>query len=149
MKNLYILLLLFCTLSAFTHIKSSESKETEVAYKYRVSLPDFMIKGNILGNWNDRTSTPIELHVKRNINNENIIDLKFTTWRLFQAMRITWWDSLLDKLEPENEFYPEYVRDTGIDINYHRILWKKLCGKGFLELLKFYDNFKPFGSRRS
>ena len=68
----------------------------------------------------------IELHVKRNLDNKNIIGVKFATWRLFQPMGILWSDGILDKLESESEFYPGHLRETGIGISYQRMLWKGL-----------------------
>ena len=68
----------------------------------------------------------IELHVKRKLDNKNIVGVKFATWRLFQPMGILWWDGLLDKLETESEFYPGHVRETGLGITYQRMLWKGL-----------------------
>ena len=41
-------------------------------------------------------------------------------------MGITWWDGILDKLETESEFYPGYLRETGIGVSYQRMLWKGL-----------------------
>ncbi|GJM36529.1 MAG: hypothetical protein DHS20C18_55300 [Saprospiraceae bacterium] len=127
MKNLFAILLFFCTLSAFAQNKSPEGKETEVAHKYRVSFPYFIIVDQIGESWNDRQNTQmIELHVKRNLDNKNIVGVKFATWRLFQPMGITWWDGLLDKLETKSEFYPGYLRETGIGVSYQRMLWKGL-----------------------
>jgi hypothetical protein len=127
MKNLFAILLFFCTISAFAQINSPVDKETEVAHKYRISLPYFIITDPIGGGWNDRTSTQmVELHVKRNLDNKNIVGAKFVTWRLFQPMGITWFDGLLDKLETQSEFYPGYLRETGIGITYQRMLWKGL-----------------------
>jgi len=127
MKNLFAILLFFCTLSAFAQTNSLESKETEVAHKWRVSTPYFIITDPIGGGWNDRTSTQmIELHVKRILDNKNIIGVKLATWRLFQPMGIQWWDGLLDKLETESEFYPGHVRESGIGVTYQRTLWKGL-----------------------
>ncbi len=127
MKSLLTILLFFCTLSVFAQINSPEDKETEETNKYRVSLPFFTVADIIGGGWNDRTSNQmIELHVKRNLDNKNIVGVKFVTWRLFQPMGITWWDGLLDKLETESEFYPGYLRETGIGITYQRMLWKGL-----------------------
>ncbi|WP_462247281.1 hypothetical protein [Ekhidna sp.] len=127
MKNLIVILLLFGTLSAFAQANSPSGKETEVTHKWRVSTPYFIITDPIGGGWNDRTSTQmIELHVKRNLDNKNIIGLKFATWRLFQPMGIQWWDGLLDKLETESEFYVGHVRERGIGITYQRMLWKGL-----------------------
>jgi hypothetical protein len=126
MKNLFAILLFFYTLSAFAQTNSSEDKETEVAYKWRVSIPYLVPEELILG-WDKRTSTQmVELHVKRNLDNKNIVGAKFVTWRLFQPMGITWWDGVVDKLETGSEFYPGYLRETGIGITYQRMLWKGL-----------------------
>jgi len=105
MKTLLIIVFTLTSLSAFAQEKSPEGKETEVAHKYRVSLPYFIITDPIGDSWDDRQNTQmIELHIKRNLDDKNIIGLKFATWRLFQPMGITWWDGLLDKLETESEF---------------------------------------------
>jgi len=126
MKSLFAILLFFCTLSAFAQTNSPEDKETEVAHKWRVSTT-YIMTDLILEDWNKRTSNQmIELHVKRNLDNKNIVGVKFVTWRLFQPMGITWWDGILDKLETESEFYPGYLRETGIGITYQRMLWKGL-----------------------
>ena len=139
MKNLFTILLIFCTLSARAQTNSSGSKTTEVAHKYRVSLPYFIITESISGSWNDRQSTQhIEFHIKRNLDNKNIIGLKLASWRLFQPMGIQWWDGLLDKLDTESEFYSGYVYERGIGITYQRMLWK-----GLFALLKCCHNSKP------
>ncbi len=127
MKNLLIIVFTLASFSAFAQIKSPEGKETEVAHKYRVSLPYFIITDPIGDSWDDRQNTQmVELHIKRNLGNKNIIGLKLASWRLFQPMGILWWDGLLDKLETESEFYPGHVRETGIGITYQRMLWKGL-----------------------
>lgn len=128
MKKLLIIILTMVTLSALAQSNQQLSKETEVSHKYRVSLPYFIITDPIGGGWlNDRTSTQmVELHVKRNLDDKNIIGLKFATWRLFQPMGILWWDGLLDKIETESEFYPGHVRETGLGVTYQRMLWKGL-----------------------
>lgn len=127
MKNLILIVFTLASFSAFAQIKSPMGKETEVAHKYRVSLPYFIITDPIGDSWDDRQNTQmIELHIKHNLDDKNIIGLKFATWRLFQPMGITWWDGLLDKLETESEFYPGHVRETGIGITYQRMLWKGL-----------------------
>lgn len=127
MKNLFAILLFFCTLSAFAQINPSADKETEVAHKYRISTPVITLPQLVMDSWDDRKHTQhIEIHVKRNLDNKNIIGLKLATWRLFQPMGITWWDGLLDKLETESEFYPGYVRERGIGVTYQRMLWKGL-----------------------
>jgi len=126
MKNLFAILLFFSALSSFAQNNSPEDKKTEVAHMYRVSTT-YLMSDLILGDWNKRTSNQmIELHVKRNLDNKNIVGAKFVTWRLFQPMGITWFDGLLDKLETESEFYPGYLRETGIGITYQRMLWKGL-----------------------
>lgn len=127
MKKLLVILLLSSTLSAFAQTDPSAVKETEVANEYRISMPYFVPEGLIVDSWNDRTSTRhLELHIKRNLDNKNIIGVKLAYWRLFQPMGITWWDGLLDKLETESEFYPGHVREMGIGISYQRMLWKGL-----------------------
>ena len=127
MKTLLIIVFTLASFSAFAQENSPEGKETEVVHKYRVSLPYFIITDPIGDSWDDRQNTQmIELHIKRNLDNKNIIGLKFATWRLFQPMGITWWDGLMDKLETESEFYPGHVRETGIGISYQRMLWKGL-----------------------
>ena len=129
MKNLLFILLFFSTFGAFAQKQSQEEgkEKTEVTHKWRVSTPFFILTDPLGGGWNDRTSTQmIELHVKRNLDNKNIIGLKLATWRLFQPMGIQWWDGLLDKLDTESEFYPGHVRESGIGITYQRMLWKRL-----------------------
>lgn len=127
MKNLFTILLFSCTLSAFAQTNSAVDKENEMDDKWRVSIPYFVPEGLIVDSWKDHTSTQhLELHIKRNLDNKNIVGVKLASWRLFQPMGITWWDGLLDKLETESEYYPGHVRATGIGITYQRMLWKGL-----------------------
>ncbi len=141
MNKLFTILLFFCTLSAFGQKKSLVSEETEVAHKYRVSMPYFIITDPIGEGWNARTSTQmVEFHIKRILDDKNIIGIKFATWRLFQPMGITWWDGLLDKLETESEFYPGYLRETGIGVTYQRMLWKGLFAT--IEVLPQFQTYK-------
>lgn len=87
-----------------------------------ITVPQMFTKS-----WDDRKHTRhLELHVKRNLDNKNIIGLKFATWRLFQPMGILWWDGLLDKVDEGSEFYPGHVRATGVGVTYQRMLWKGL-----------------------
>ena len=128
MKNLFAILLFFSTLSAFAQTNSPEGKETEVAHKWRVSFP-YIVPDEIISGYSDRTSVQmVELHVKRNLDDKNIIGVKFATWRLFQPMGITWWDGVVDKIESGTEYYDGYLRETGIGITYQRMLWKGLFG---------------------
>lgn len=127
MKNLIIILLTFMSFGTFAQRHPQLNTESKVMHKYRVSLPGIILPQLATKSWNDRTHTQhIELHVKRNLDNKNIIGLKLATWRLFQPMGIQWWDGLLDKVESESEFYPGHVRETGIGISYQRMLWKGL-----------------------
>ena len=126
MKNLFLILLSFYTLSAFAQSNSSVDQETEVAHKWRVSIP-YLVPDEIISGYSDRTSIQmVELHVKRNLDNKNIVGVKFATWRLFQPMGITWWDGVVDKIESGTEYYDGYLRETGIGITYQRMLWKGL-----------------------
>jgi uncharacterized protein YcgL (UPF0745 family) len=95
MKSLLTSLLFFCTLSAIAQSNSTERNEAEVSHKWRVSIP-YIVPDEIISGYGDRTSIQmIELHVKRNLDNKNIVGVKFATWRLFQPMGITWWDGLI------------------------------------------------------
>lgn len=126
MKNLFLILLSFYTLSAFAQSNSSVDQETEVAHKWRVSIP-YLVPDEIISGYGDRTSIQmVEFHVKRNLDNKNIVGVKFATWRLFQPMGITWWDGVVDKIESGTEYYDGYLRETGIGITYQRMLWKGL-----------------------
>ena len=85
-------------------------------------VPDELISG-----YGQRTSIQmVELHVKRNLDDKNIVGVKFVTWRLFQPMGITWWDGVVDKIDSGTEYYDGYLRETGIGISYQRMLWKGL-----------------------
>ncbi len=140
MKNLLIIILTFCTFGAFAQSNQGLSEETGVAYKYRVSLPSIILPQLVEKSWNDRTHTQhIELHVKRNLDNKNIVGLKFATWRLFQPMGINWWDGLLDKIDSQSEFYPGHVRETGVGITYQRMLWKGLFAT--VEVLPLFKTY--------
>ena len=141
MKNLFAILLFFCTLSAFVQKNSPVDKETEVDHKYRFSFPYFIPEEAISDSWDDRQSTKmIEFHVKCNLDNKNIIGLKFVSWRLFQPMGIQYWDDFLDKLETESEFYPRHVKEKGIGITYQRMLWKGLFA--MVEALPQYQTYQ-------
>ncbi len=126
MKNLITILLFLSTFGAFAQINSPQGEETEVDYKWRVSIP-YIVPDELISGYSDRTSVQmVELHVKRNLDNKNIIGVKFATWRLFQPMGITWWDGVVDKIESGTEYYDGYLRETGIGITYQRMLWKGL-----------------------
>ena len=126
MNNSITLLLFACTISAFAQTTTPKSNETEVDHKWRISMPYLTPEELILG-WDKRTSTQmVELHVKRNLDNKNIIGVKFATWRLFQPMGITWWDGVVDKIDSGTEYYDGYLRETGIGVTYQRMLWKGL-----------------------
>ena len=127
MKNLFTILLFSCTIGAFAQTDSTVVKDTKAIQKYRVSIPYFVPESLIFSSWNDHTSTQhIEFHVKRNLDDKNIVGVKFAHFRLFQPMGITWWDGLLDKIETESEYYPGHVRTMGLGITYQRMLWKGL-----------------------
>ena len=126
MKHFLTILLLFCTTSAFAQTNSSTDKEDKVAYKWRVSMP-YIVPDELISGYGQRTSIQmVELHVKRNLDDKNIVGVKFVTWRLFQPMGITWWDGVVDKIDSGTEYYDGYLRETGIGISYQRMLWKGL-----------------------
>ncbi|MAL18727.1 MAG: hypothetical protein CL670_00290 [Balneola sp.] len=126
MKNLLIIVFTLVSISAFAQTSSPEGKETEVAYKWRVSMP-YLVPDEIAYGYGKRTSIQmVELHVKRNLDDKSIIGVKFATWRLFQPMGITWWQGVVDKIESGTEYYDGYLRETGIGVSYQRMLWKGL-----------------------
>ena len=126
MKNLLIIVFTLVSISAFAQTSSPEGKETEVAYKWRVSMP-YLVPDEIAYGYGKRTSIQmVELHVKRSLDDKSIIGVKFATWRLFQPMGITWWQGVVDKIESGTEYYDGYLRETGIGVSYQRMLWKGL-----------------------
>lgn len=140
MKKLFIVILTMASLSAFGQSNLQKSKENVVDYRYRISTPGITVPQFFTKSWDDRTNTQhIELHVKRNLDNKNIIGLKLATWRLFQPMGILWWDGLLDKVDSGSEYYPGHVRETGIGFSYQRMLWKGLFAT--VEVLPQYKTY--------
>ena len=140
MKKLLIIGLTLITQNIFAQSNKVLLKNDAIDYKYRVSIPVIILPQLFNKAWNDRTNTQhIEFHVKRNLDNKNIIGIKFATWRLFQPMGIQWWDGLLDKVDSETEFYPGHVRETGIGISYQRMLWKGLFAT--VEVLPQYKTY--------
>lgn len=56
-------------------------------------------------------------------------------------MGILWWDGLLEKLDSQTEFYPGYLRETGLGISYQHMLWKGLFATvEVLPPIKTYSN---------
>jgi hypothetical protein len=77
MKNLFAILLMFCTLSVFAQSNSPMGTETKGTHKYRVSLPVITLPQLFTKSWDDRTHTQhIELHIKRNLDDKNILGAK-------------------------------------------------------------------------
>ena len=129
--------LTFCVINVFSQ-NTKESSNNETDNRFRVSFPAIIL-GNI-GEEGKKTNTQhIELHVKYELDSKNIVGVKFATWRLFQPMGIQWWDGLLDKIDSESEFYPGYLRETGIGITYQRMLWKGLFAS--VEVLPQYKTY--------
>ncbi|WP_339916624.1 hypothetical protein [Yeosuana marina] len=145
MKKLFIIGLTFFTLNVFAQNNTEPSKHSNTDLKYRVSFPAIIL-GNI-GEGGKRTNTQhIEFHVKRELDSKNIIGIKFATWRLFQPMGIQWWDGLTDKIDSETEFYPGYLRETGIGISYQRMLWKGLFAS--VEVLPQYKTYLDLDNKK-
>lgn len=156
-RILLVFVLTACTFSAFAQSSKELNKEIKVNHNYSVSIPVIILPQLVGKEWDDRVNTQhLEFHVKRNLDDKNIIGVKFATWRLFQPMGIVWWDGLKDKIESESEFYPGHVRETGIGISYQRMLWKGLFAtvevlpqyKTYLDLEdnKIGDGFKLYNS---
>lgn len=145
MKKLFIIGLTFFTLNVFAQNNTEPSKHSDTDLNYRVSFPAIIL-GNI-GKGGERTNTQhIEFHIKRELDAKNIIGVKFATWRLFQPMGIQWWDGLTDKIDSETEFYPGYLRETGIGISYQRMLWKGLFAS--VEVLPQYKTYLDLDNKK-
>lgn len=137
MKKLLIISLIFCAINVFSQ-NTKETSNNNADYKVRVSFPAIIL-GNI-GEEGKKTNTQhIELHAKYELDSKNIVGVKFATWRLFQPMGIQWWNGLLDKIDSKSEFYPGYLRETGIGVSYQRMLWKGLFAS--VEVLPLYKTY--------
>jgi hypothetical protein len=122
----------FVTLTMFVANVFCQNSEQSLKTINKDSVPDY--KFRLSTSWltlaKYETNVPsvqmYEFHFKYNLDTKNILGIKFATWRLFQPMGILWWDGLLDKLDSQTEFYPGYVRFTGLGLTYQRMLWKGL-----------------------
>jgi hypothetical protein len=146
-KTLLLLFLVVYSLNTLAQNDKSSNTSKELKHKYRISVPGIIIPQLFEKSWNNRSHTQhIELHFKYNLDEKNIIGVKFATWRLFQPMGIQWWDGLLDKVDNQSEYYPGHVRETGLGFSYQRMLWKGLFATAeILPLHKTYldlDNNK-------
>ncbi|WP_417558345.1 hypothetical protein [Mesoflavibacter zeaxanthinifaciens] len=145
MKKLLIICLSLFTFNAFAQQISESSNQSDNELKYRVSFPAIILSN--IGDGGKRTNTQhIELHVKRELDAKNIVGVKFATWRLFQPMGIQWWDGLTDKIDSETEFYPGYLRETGVGISYQRMLWKGLFAS--IEVLPLYKTYLDLNDKK-
>jgi len=140
-EHFFILFFLFIVVQQ-TSGQSNENPKSSIdsSYKFRLSFPVIILSD--IGKGDERTNTQhIEFHFKYNLDSKNIIGVKFATWRLFQPMGIQWWDGLVEKIESQSEFYPGYLRETGVGISYQRMLWKGLFATvEILPLSKTYLN---------
>jgi hypothetical protein len=146
MKKTVSTIILFALLATngFAQSNKESKKNNDSDFKYRASFPAIIL-GNI-GKGGERTNTQhIEFHVKRELDDKNIIGVKFATWRLFQPMGIQWWDGLLDKIDSETEFYPGHLYEKGIGVSYQRMLWKGLFAS--VEILPQYKTYKDLNDR--
>lgn len=136
MRNLVLAVVTLFSINAFSQSESQEIKNL----KYRLSTPVITLSN--IGKGGERINTQhVELHFKFELDKKNIVGVKFATWRLFQPMGILWWDGLLDKIDSQSEFYPGYLRETGLGISYQRMLWKGLFATvEVLPQLKTYLN---------
>lgn len=145
MKNLLLLILTFCSLSTFAQSHHQMDQANDPTHKYSISTPLITLLN--IGKGNDKVNTQhVELHFKRQLNSKSIIGVKFATWRLFQPMGILWWDGLLDKVESQTEFYPGYLRETGLGVSYQHMLWKGLFAT--VEVLPQYKTYLDENSNK-
>lgn len=144
-KILTIAIMALCLAPVFAQDISKSNLENQPKLKYRLSIPAIIALN--IGDGDVKTNTKhFELHVKKEITSKDIIGLKFATWRLFQPMGILWWDGLLDKIDTESEFYPGYLRETGIGVSYQRMLWKGLFAT--VEVLPQYQTYLTEDNKR-
>ena len=145
MKKFLIICLSLFTFHGFAQQISESSNQSDNELKYRVIFPAIILSN--IGDGGKRTNTQhIELHVKRELDAKNIVGVKFATWRLFQPMGIQWWDGLTDKIDSETEFYPGYLRETGVGISYQRMLWKGLFAS--VEVLPLYKTYLDLDDKK-
>lgn len=145
MKKLFVIVLTLCTLNVFAQRNAESNNLGGSGFNYRVSFPAIIL-GNI-GEAGKRTNTQhFELHIKKELDAKNIVGIKLATWRLFQPMGIQWWDGLLDKIDSKTEFYPGYLRETGIGISYQRMLWKGLFAS--VEVLPQYKTYLDLNNKK-
>jgi len=137
-STLFFLAILFVFNYSFAQSNSHSINNIDSVDRFRLSFPVIILSN--IGSGGERTNTQhIELHFKYNLDSKNIIGVKFATWRLFQPMGILWWDGLLDKIKTQTEFYPGYLRETGLGITYQRMLWKGLFAT--VEVLPLYKTY--------
>ncbi|SIT12244.1 hypothetical protein SAMN05421766_11164 [Zobellia uliginosa] len=145
MKKIVIICLTLCTLNVFAQSNNGSLKNKDSDFKYRVSFPAIIL-GNI-GKGGERTNTQhFEFHIKKELDAKNIVGIKLATWRLFQPMGIQWWDGLTDKIDTKTEFYPGYLRETGIGVSYQRMLWKGLFAS--VEVLPQYKTYLDLDNKK-
>ncbi|MAY83522.1 MAG: hypothetical protein CMP59_05240 [Flavobacteriales bacterium] len=137
--SIAILLIIYCSITAFAQENNANNSD-EVKFKYRISTPIIAYPQYLDQPWNDKTNTQhFELHIKRDLDNKNIFGVKLATWRLFQPMGIQWGDGLLDKVDNGSEYYPGWVRESGIGVSYQRMLWKGLFST--VEVLPLFQTY--------
>jgi len=64
-----------------------------------------------------------ELRVGYRLSPRDRVELKVTTWKLFEPMGIPLWDPLFRK---ESEWYPGRLRECGLGVTYQRLLTRGL-----------------------
>lgn len=141
LKLSFFLLLFFVAIyQSIAQGNYQSRKDLDSTKKFRLSFPVIILSN--IGNGGARTNTQhVELHFKYKLDSKNIFGVKLATWRLFQPMGILWWDGLLDKAENKSEYYPGYLRETGLGISYQRMIWKGLFATiEVLPQLKTYLN---------
>jgi len=111
---------------------SVKVKDTMPYYKFAVSTTYL----TFLNFGPEETNTHhYEFHFGYRITPKDKIGIKVATWSLFEPMGIPWGPYLMN----ENEFYPGRIRESGIGINYQRLLWKGLFGQ--IEILPLKKNY--------
>ncbi len=130
--------------------RGTDHKNTVHEYKFSVSTT-FLTFTNFEA---EETNLHMyEFHVGYSITSKDKIEIKIATWKLYEPMGIPIWDPLFQE---EGEWYPGRIRESGVGIAYHRMLWKGLFAsieilplkKTFLDVdnNKIEDGFKLYTS---
>jgi len=127
------LLCIFLGLICFANANETFGKEPENSYKSSV-LTTYLTFANV---GEEKTNTHhIELQYRYQLAKNDVVGIKFATWKLFAPMGIQLWDS---QFLNEDEFYNGRLRETGIGVAYQRFFWKGMYTS--IEMLPLFKTY--------